>query len=280
MKNEDMAKAVYDQTLEKWVHPEIYARHERGEIAELPFKLHSAQVVLGLDGSYSVRLNGEVKGTFKGRAFRTIKKGQALTYQDVTDLYFSEQAPEDREFGHITLVSSGDDKWSVNFSFIYGTEKIEKYLQIGGEFLDQSSAALKDSSRTAMALGMTAAENLIKARLAASPIVDIKTKTHNQLRQLYNRFVLRNPAKKIDKDYGDAYKFFAKHFNKVRYDPEAKSPHRATIKKHLRTLGRLQAETQQMVDQVEMISMASRQVEVKKGNPLGEKVNSSRSKKG
>jgi hypothetical protein len=262
MKDKDMMRAVHQQAFEKWINPEVLARHARGEVEQLPMVLHTAQIVFGIDGSHKVRINEEAKGIFKGRALKNLKKGQALTYKDVGDLFFSEQAPEDKEFGHITLVSSGDDKWSVSFSFIYGTRNIEKYLRLGKEFLDQSAAALNDSKRVALTLGMTAAENLIKARLAASPLADIKTKKHDRLRHIYNSFVVQNQPNKLNKDYQAALKFFAKHFNKARYEPDATSVHLSTLKKHLRVLAKLQAETQRMIDQVEETSLASRKIRI------------------
>jgi len=259
--NQETAQALYNQVMELWVHPEILARQEKGE-ATLPVTLTAVQVVLGMDGSYMVRLNGEVKGTLIARYKRDMRAGEYVTYADIEDLHLEKRDPDDLDFGHITMISQGDNKWNVSFSFIYGAENVKNYLNLGKEFLDQSKAALETSSRSALALATTAGENLLKARLATSPIVNLRAKTHAALVNLLGQFTKTPTKKPIDPRYNETIKFFHKHFNGVRYDPAYPRVHKATIKKHLRVLELLYAETQSIVFGVEGYSLEQRQIRV------------------
>lgn len=260
--NQEMAQAIYDQAMSLWVHPEILERHERREIINLPLVLTAAQIILGMDGSYKVRLNGEIKGKLIAKSTRAVKAGEHVTFNDIEDLHLAERDPEDLDFGHVTLISQGDDKWSISFSFIYGIEKVGSYLKIGKEFLDQAKVSLEVSRRVTLALGTTAGENLLKARLATSPLVSLKTNTHSGLVNLLGQFTKMTSKKQIRPEYNDAIKFFHKHFNGVRYEPSYPKIHKATLRKNIRILEQLYSETQAIVDRIDTRSLEQRQIRI------------------
>lgn len=259
--NQEMAQALYDQTMKLWVHPDILERHKRGEVT-LPVVLRAVQVVFGMDGSYRVRLNGEVKGKIIGKYKRAVKVGDAITYNDVEDLHLAERDPSDSDFGHITLISQGDDKWSVSFSFVYGIENVQSYLKLGREFLNAAKAVLETSHRASLALGMTAGENLLKARLAASPLIESKTKRHGALIRLLGQFTQNPHKKQISPLFNEAVKFFHKHFDGARYTPSYPKVHKSTIKKNLNILEKLYSETRAMVDSVDVHALNQRRIKV------------------
>jgi hypothetical protein len=260
--NQEMAQALYDQTMNLWVHPEIMKRHKAG-LTELPVVLRAVQVVLGMDGSYEVRLNDEVKGVIIAKYKRTIKVGEYVTYDDVEDLHLKERDPSDLDFGHITLISQGNDTWSFSFSFEYGVETARSYLNLGKEYLTQAKTALEVSPKTTMALGTTAGENLIKARLSTSPLVGINTKKHAGLINLLGKFTQSPNKKQISSEYNDAIKFFHKHFNGVRYEPNYPKIHKSTIKKYIHILERLSAETETIVAGIDVHSQGQRRIRIK-----------------
>jgi hypothetical protein len=261
--DQKMAQALYDQAMDLWVHPEIKERHQKGMIATLPFVLKAAQIIFGVDGSYKVRLNGEVKGKIIGKYTRAIKAGEAVTYNDVENLHLAERDPKDLDFGHITLISQGDNKWSISFDFNYGVENSKGYLNLGKEYLGQAKKALNSSRRTSLVLATTAGENLMKARLATSPLIELKTKTHAGVINLLGRFTKMPNKKQISPEYNNAIKFFHKHFNGVRYDPGYAKVHKSTIKKNLNILDRLYSETYAMIANVDMYSLNQRQIRIK-----------------
>lgn len=259
--NQEMAQAVYDQTMNLWVHPEIIARHKKGEV-NLPVVLRAVQVILGMDGSYKVRLNDEVKGKLVGKLKREVKVGEQITYNDIEDFYLAERDPDDLDFGHITLISQGEDKWSISFSFIYGVENAKSYLDLGKEYLYKAKDAAATSHRVSLALATTAGENLLKARLATSPLVELKTKKHSGVVNLLGQFTKIPTKRQLSPEYNDAIKFFHKHFNGVRYDPSYPKVHKSTIKKNLNILERLYNETQSIISGIDMHSLKQRQVRV------------------
>lgn len=261
----DMAAAVYKQAMSNWIEPEVRLRHTRDGI-KLPMHVYQAQIIFGLDGSHVVRLNAEVKGELKARVNRPVKKGELIYNKDVDQVVFSQLSSEDEGYGHITMIShgKGDDTttWSVSFSFIYGPKRVTEYLDMGKDFLTQAEASLAQSYRVAMSLGMTAAENLIKARISASPRTTLNGKTHGGLMSQFAKFIKEDPLKSIDQRYIDAHKFFKKHFNGVRYDPSHKKVNRNTIKMHLRSLKRLEGETTNIVSKLPNKSLADRQIKL------------------
>jgi hypothetical protein len=259
--NQEMAQALYDQTMKLWVHPEILERSKRGEVT-LPVVLRAVQVILGMDGSYKVRLNSEVKGKIIGKYKRAVKIGENITYNDVEDLHLAERDPDDLNFGHITFISQGENKWSISFSFIYGAETARGYLELGKEFLEQAKTTQKASRRTTLALAMTAAENLLKARLATSPLVELKTKKHSGIVNLLGQFTKTPTKKPINAEYNDAIKFFHRHFKGVRYEPDYLKVHMSTIKKNLSILDRLYNETETIISGIDVRSLEQRQIRV------------------
>ncbi|MDB5167522.1 MAG: hypothetical protein JWN26_667 [Candidatus Saccharibacteria bacterium] len=263
----NIAQAVYNQAFKNWINPEVLARQKRGEV-ELPLKIHSAQILFGIDGSHTVRINEETKGTFTAKLKRAVKKGELLTYNDVDGLYL-QQAPEDKGFGYITVVAGGDNRWSVSFSFEYGVDRIKEYLSLGEEYLENANDAVETSKRVATALGMTAGENLVKARLASSPLVDVSIMNARNHSQVFNRFKLfatEVNLKKLDKAYIDAVEFFKDNFNTVRYNTSKVEIHKSTLKKHLAALGRLKADTRRMVNSIDVTSLSMRQVKINEKN--------------
>ena len=257
-----MASAVHKQAMENWIHPEILKRHKEGSIKKLPIVLRQAQVLFGLDGSKLVRINDEVRGTFKAKLKKAVKKGDYLRYDDVEGLYFEEQAPDDKDFGHLTLVSLSGDKWTISFSFEYGAHKVQDYLNLGTEFLKQANSAAGTSTRACVALAMTATENLAKARLAASPLASINTKKHTQLISAFSKFSSQDSPKKLNAKYTKAYKFFHKHFNGVRYEPSYPDVDRQLLNENLKILKDLQNETSLLVANIDATQLAQRQVKV------------------
>jgi hypothetical protein len=260
--DEQMAAAVHKQAMENWIHPEILKRHKEGIIKELPIVLRQAQVLFGLDGSKLVRINDEVRGTFKAKLKKAVKKGDYLRYDDVEGLYFAEQSPDDKDFGHITLVSLSGDKLTVSFSFEYGAHKVQDYLKLGTEFLKQANSAMDTSTRVCVALAMTATENIAKARLAASPLASINTKQHTQLISAFSKFSSQDSPKKLNAKYTQAYKFFHRHFNGVRYQPSYPDVDKAELKKNLKILKDLQNETTLLIANIDSTQLAQRQVKV------------------
>lgn len=260
----DMANAIYAQAMTNWIEPEILLRHERGEV-ELPMEFNQAQIIFGIDGSHLVRLNGEVKGEIKARINRPVEKGELLYNRDIDEVVFSQLAPEDEGYGHITMISysQGDSLvWSVSFSFIYGATRVTQYLDLGKDFLGQAEATLPNSHRATIALAMTAAENLIKARISASPRLKLTGKTHDSLMSLFSRFIKDDPLKSLDQSYVDTYKFFKSHFNGVRYEPTYKNIHRSTIKKHLHILRQLHHESEVLVLNMPSKSLSDRTIKL------------------
>jgi hypothetical protein len=220
------------------------------------------QVVLGMDGSYEVRLNDEVKGKIIARYKRPIKVGEQVTYDDVENLHLEERDPTDLNFGHITLISQGNDIWNISFSFEYGVETTQHYLDLGKEFLDQAKRVLEASHKAAITLGTTAGENLLKARLSTSPLAEINTKKHAGLVNLLGKYTQAPTKKQINSEYNNAIKFFHKHFNGVRYEPNYPNIHRSTLKKNIRILERLLAETEAIVVGINAHSLGQRQIHV------------------
>jgi len=259
--NQEMAEAVYAQAMNLWINPDILERHARGEV-ELPVVLTAAQIIFGIDGSHKVRINGEVKGTLIAKYKRDMKVGEFITFNDIEDLHVAERDPDDEDFGHITLISQGNDGWNISFSFLYGVDNVKNYLSLGREYLEGAKQALQTSQKIAISLGMTAGENLLKARLATSPLIQVRSKTHSKLINLLGQFSQLSNTKKIDPEYNKAIKFFFKHFNGVRYEPNYQKIHKSTIMKNLRTLERLDAETQTLINQVDVHSLEQRQIKI------------------
>lgn len=249
MDDEAMAQSIYSQALKNWIEPEILKRESLGQITT-PVELLRAQIIFGLDGSKVVRLNNEVKGEIKVQINRTVKKGDLLYTKDIEKILFTELDPSDSGFGHITLLSYGTGRWAVTFSFIYGPERVKKYLELGKVFLDQADMSLDKSSRVSLALAMTAAENLVKARISASPRIILNTNTHSGLMSQFARFINDDTRGKVGQNYVDTYKFLKNNFNAVRYNPEYKKINANTIKKHLRCLRELEAETSKIITQI------------------------------
>ena len=262
MNQDMMAQALYDQAMELWVHPDILERHKRGEV-ELPVVLKAVQIVFGMDGSYKIRLNGEVKGKIIGKYKRAVKAGEEITYNDIEDLHLAERDPGDNDFGHITLISQGNDRWNFSFSFVYGIKNVQSYLSLGREFLDGAKAALETSHKVSLALGMTAGENLLKARLATSPLVELKTKKHGGLISLLGQFSQDPHKKQISPAYNEALKFFHKHFDGIRYTPSYPSVHKSTIQKNLRILERLYNDTETIIRRIDIHALNQRRIKVK-----------------
>jgi uncharacterized protein (UPF0332 family) len=260
--NQEIAQSLYEQAMELWIRPEILERHNKGSVS-LPVVLKAAQIIFGMDGSHTVRLNGEVKGKFIAKVKRVVEVGEGITYNDIEDLHLAERDPDDIDFGHLTLLSQGNDNWNISFSFEYSTDNVQSYLGLGKEFLDAAKTSLETSRRVALAMGMTASENLLKARLATSPLVDIKTKNHSGLIHLLGQFTQRTTRGKIKSEYNDAIKFFSKHFNGVRYNPNYPKIHKSTIKKNIRILERLHSDTQSIMIGIDARSHEQRQVKIK-----------------
>lgn len=260
----EMADAVYKQAMSIWIEPEVLKRHGRDGI-KLPMEVHQAQIIFGLDGSHIVRLNNEVRGQLRAKINRPVKKGELITAKDVDEVVFTQLAPEDEGYGHITLISHGTadvTTWSVSFSFIYGAKRVTEFLDLGKDFLDQAELSLKRSFRVSIALGMTAAENLIKARINASPRVSVNVKTHGGLASLFAKFIKDDPLESIDQSYVETYKFFRKNFDGVRYDPLYKKVNRNTINKHLRSLRKLDTETSAMIASLPDKSLKNRRITI------------------
>ncbi len=254
MNNEEMAAKVCEQAFDKWINPEILKRYSNDSSNKLSTKISYAQVLFGIDGTHMVRLNNEVKGTFKVKLRKAVKKGDPILMVNIEDIFFADQDEQDKDFGHITIAQY-EDRRSVSFSFLYGAKQVGKYLNLGEEYYNQACVALDGSRRACITLGMTAIENLIKARLAASPQINLGVRlSHSQVHELFSHFIDDNQALKLNKKYIQSHEFFKAHFNDVRYHPDADKVRLDTIKRHLRSIDELRKETYELVSKVDSLS--------------------------
>lgn len=190
--NHEMAEAVRQQAFDLWINPEIEHRKQAGKLPD-NFSVSMAQILFSVGAPPVVRLNEEVKTIGRLKLSRSVKKGDLIRYKDVKEIHGFELIPEERDFGHITLVRF-PDQWIVFFSFIYDTSKSKQFLEIATRFMKSAHSALEQDNYRPMINDLAvAAENCAKARLILLPNEKIrKARTHKTIKNEVNIFASKS----------------------------------------------------------------------------------------
>lgn len=173
------------QFFDLFFKPEIKRRFEQGNLRH-DFEIMIAQAIMDSDGKTVVRFNDEAR--FRGlmRAQRNIRAGERLLRHDFATLTEIELAPEEMNFGHVTLVSSGLN-WFCSFNFLKDRNKAASFIDQAETFLETAAHAIgKSFTQVAIENLHTAAEKIALAYLMVHSQKGGSGKSHGGIRSGIN----------------------------------------------------------------------------------------------
>ena len=187
------AQQLFDDTIQRFIQPEILARHERNEIG-VPLDLIKAQVLFFLDGRPTVvRLNDEVRALAQFYVLPKTDKviGSKIYEEEVAGIESVQLHGDDENCGHITIIRL-KDHYHLTFDATYNRGRARELIETATEFLRAAEfcrtkeywAAFVDNLFSAMELAVKA---LLWTNAEFGGQFRAKMK-HSTLHSLFNRF--------------------------------------------------------------------------------------------
>lgn len=167
--------------------PELKKRKAAGALPE-NFELWIGQVLFPSEGEGNNRvlLNEEVKGMGLMRAQRPVQKGEAVTFDDLTHLEAFDLPDDILDFGHFTIIRSGEG-WGMHFNFFYGRAKAREMLNLANQFLVASRESARQRHAGPAVYNLySAAELVSKAELVLHRSPAANAKTHGAVATYIN----------------------------------------------------------------------------------------------
>lgn len=140
--NEEMGQKVFQQVMDIFIIPEIERRRKEGKIKDGTV-ISKMQIVFSLDKEANeIRLNEEVKAIVRGKATKSIKKGDMVYENDIENIEKIELTDKDPNCAHITLLLFKNN-WIISFDFRYNKEKVNEYIGASKEFYETAKESLE-----------------------------------------------------------------------------------------------------------------------------------------
>lgn len=187
--NAEMGEAIFTQIISIYVNPEIARRVEAGLMAA-GTTLTKIQVILFDDGRNQVRLNEEVKATWKVKLKKGVRKekGDPIYDNEVEQFQPAELLDDDLDCAHVTMISVAD-RWQISFSFQYNQKTARAHLEAAEEFFASAKESMANGRfRPFVDNLFSSSELAVKALLLSLPMDGIKaSRRHSNLHSNYNR---------------------------------------------------------------------------------------------
>src|ERR1041385_5443813 len=180
------SKNLVEQALELWITPEIDRRKADGRITG-EFALLAAQVIMNVDSSPEVRLNGEVKAALRLKANQPIEPGGEIRLGENIEIEDVNLTDFDPNAGHVTMLLHGNT-WLLRFDFRYNARRVEETLRLAREFLDAAKFGLEKNNLNAFVDALFSATELVaKAQLLMMPDPSLlRLTSHGPIHSKYN----------------------------------------------------------------------------------------------
>lgn len=184
--DDEAGRTFFFEVLRLYFNPEYERRLATGRIAPGTPVL-AAQAVFPKDQTI-IRLNSEVRGQAMGHLGRSIKPGEELRWEDFAGIQSFELAPDEIDYGHVTLFRIGDD-WKCYFNFLRGRSRANALAVRAGNFLKIAKNAHGNGwYDVAVDNLFSAAELLAKANLILHMQHGAEAKSHDPVKSAINQW--------------------------------------------------------------------------------------------
>lgn len=176
---EHLGPVLFQDVLDRFVHPEASRRQQTGEWSE-DTVLHCFQILFHPEREPEVRFNSQVGGTLQFVAARALQEGEDVGVEDIAGVKGYEPLAADAGVPHLTAFAHRDG-WALAFDFRYRHPRRFDYLSSGREFAATSREAFA-ANRLGVALdnAFSAVELLAKAELlSCQPTIDAALASHS-----------------------------------------------------------------------------------------------------